>query len=227
MDTYTLLVFLHVVLFAYWLGADLGVHLAARFAIRSDLPFEERMRFLVLILLIDLGPETAIILMVPLGLTLAVMSGIATVAPGLLTAIWLVAIVWLAAIWKQHLDDILRPGEPAPLKPLLHGIDNWVRNIAMLGAFGMAASSWLGHGPLSTDWLAMKSLLYGVALGLVGLLRHELSSWGVAIEKLQTPATVDEANAIIMATHKKGRWYAWSLWLVVALAAYFGVAKPI
>ena len=79
MDTYTLLVFLHVVLFAYWLGADLGVHLAARFAIRSDLPFEERMRFLVLILLIDLGPETAITLMVPLGLTLAVMSGLAAV----------------------------------------------------------------------------------------------------------------------------------------------------
>lgn len=226
MDIYTLLVFLHVVLFAYWLGADLGVHLAARFAIRSDLPFEERMRFLVLILIIDLGPETAITLMVPLGLTLAVMSGLASVSTPVVAATWVAAFVWLAAVWKQHLDDILRPGEPSRLKPFLHGIDHWVRNIAMLGAFGMACGTWLGYGPLETNWLAMKSLLYGIALGLVGLLRHELTSWGVAIEKLQTPATVDEANAIIMATHKKGRWYAWSLWLVVALAAYFGVAKP-
>ena len=29
-----------------------------------------------------------------------------------------------------------------------------------------------------------------------------------------------------MATHRKGRWFAWSLWLVVAAAAYLGVTKP-
>ena len=45
MPEYQLLHFFHVLLFAYWLGADLGVHLAARFAIRADLPFAERMRF--------------------------------------------------------------------------------------------------------------------------------------------------------------------------------------
>ena len=75
-------------------------------------------------------------------------------------------------------------------------------------------------------WLAGKALLYALALLLVGLLRHELSAWGIAIEKLQVPATVDEANGIIMATHRTGRWYAWSLWLVVAAAAYLGAAKP-
>ena len=226
MALYQFLTFIHVLLFAYWLGADLGVHLAARFAIRADLPFEERMRYLVLILLIDLAPETAIALMVPLGLTLAAMSGVSTLPVAWVAALWVVCVAWLAAVWRQHLDDILRPGERSRLKPLLHRVDHWVRNGILLFTLIIGVTSLLGQGPLLTDWLAVKALLYALAMLLVGLLRHELSSWGIAIEKLQRPETVDEANGIIMATHRKGRWYAWSLWLVVAAAAYLGVVKP-
>ena len=226
MDLYQVLTFFHVLLFAYWLGADLGVHLAARFAIRADLSFAERMRFLTLILLIDLAPETAIALMVPLGMTMATMLGVANFPTVGLIVLWLVCLAWLVAVWKQHLYDILRPGEPSTLKPLLHALDHWIRNLVMLFSLVIGLSSLLGYGPLQGDWLATKTLLYGFALLLVGLLRHELSSWGIAIEKLQHEDSVAEGNAIIMAPHKKGRWYAWSLWLTVALAAYLGVVKP-
>ena len=224
---YQLLIFLHVLLFAYWLGGDLGVHLAARFAIRPDLPFAERMRFLTLILLIDLAPETAIVLVIPVGLTLATTAGWAGLASYWLVPIWALALVWLYAIWRLHLFDILRPGEHVASKPLLHGIESGLRNLTLVFSTVVGVSSLLGYGPLMTTWLSAKVLLYALALGLVGLLRHELGSWAVAIEKLQDPATVAEGNAIIMATHRTGRWYAWSLWCVVALAAYMGVAKPL
>ena len=213
-------------LFAYWLGGDLGVHLAARFAIRDDLPFAERMRFLTLILLIDLAPETAIVLTVPIGLTLASKAVWSGLEFYWLLLIWAIALSWLYAIWRLHLFDILRPGEETPSRPFLHAFEHWVRNGALAFSAAIGVSSLLGYGPLATDWLSVKALLYAFALVLVGLLRHELSSWGVAIEKLQNPDTVAEANAIIMATHRKGRWYAWTLWLVVAAAAYMGVAKP-
>lgn len=227
MLAYQLLAFLHVVLFAYWLGGDLGVHLAARFAIRADLSFAERMRFLTLILLIDLAPETAIVLMVPVGLTLASKAGWAGLDGVWLFPIWGLALIWLYAIWRLHLFDILKPGVDSPLKPVLHRIEHGLRNLTLAFSAVAGVASLLGYGPLTTTWLSVKLLLYGLALVLVGLLRHELGSWAVAIEKLQDPATVAEGNAIIMATHRTGRWYAWSLWVVVATAAYMGVAKPL
>jgi len=223
---YQLLNFFHVVLFAYWLGGDLGVHLAARFAIRPDLSFAERMRFLTLILMIDLAPETAIVLTVPLGLTLASKVAWSGLDIYWLALIWLVAVAWLYSIWRLHLFDILKPGEDAPSRPFLHRFEHWVRNLTLAFSAAIGVTSLLGYGPLATNWLSVKALLYAFALVLVGLLRHELGSWAVAIEKLQHHETVAEANEIIMATHLKGRWYAWTLWVVVASAAYMGVVKP-
>lgn len=226
MTEYAFFTFLHVVLFAYWLGGDLGVHLAARFAVRGELPFDERMRFLILILMVDLGPETALTLIVPVGLSMSAAVGLSSLDGWALVAVWLFGLLWLAAIWRMHAYDIFRPGEDPPLKPHLHRIDHWARYVAIVGTAAIGVSSWLGHGPLATKWLAAKTLVYAVALVLVALLRHELSAWGVAIEKLQNPSTVAEGNAMILKTHKTGRWYAWSLWTLVALAAWLGIAKP-
>lgn len=226
MNEYFFFTFLHVVLFAYWLGADLGVHLAARFAVRAELPFDERMRFLILILMIDLGPETALTLIVPAGLSICAVTGLSTLDGWPLGLIWAFGLIWLAAIWRMHAYDIFRPGEEAPLKPWLHRFDHWARYLAIAGTGAIAISSWLGHGPLATRWLAAKTAVYALCLVLVVVLRHELSAWAIAIEQLQDPATVAEGNARIMKTHRTGRWYAWSLWALVALAAYLGVAKP-
>ena len=41
-EPYFLLVVLHVVLFAYWLGADFGVFTCSRYIVRPDLPLAER-----------------------------------------------------------------------------------------------------------------------------------------------------------------------------------------
>ena len=226
MTEYAFFTFLHVVLFAYWLGADLGVHLAARFAVRAELPFDERMRFLVLILMVDLGPETALTLIVPVGLSMCAAVGLSTLDGWPLLCIWMFGLLWLAAIWRMHAYDIFQPGVDPPLKHHLHRLDRWARYIAILGTAAMGISSWLGYGPLLTTWLAAKTLVYAVALVRVALFRHELSAWGVAIEQLQKPATVAQGNALIMKTHKTGRWYAWSLWALVAFAAWLGIAKP-
>lgn len=47
--------FAHILLFVYWLGADLGVFLLARAAKRADLSFEQRALLLKMALLIDDG----------------------------------------------------------------------------------------------------------------------------------------------------------------------------
>ena len=56
--TYDIWRYIHVLLFVYWLGADLGVYYAAKYVARADLPLDERLRFLDLTLLLDMGPRT-------------------------------------------------------------------------------------------------------------------------------------------------------------------------
>ena len=60
MSLHDFMLILHLILFVYWLGADLGVFYAAKFVARSDLTVEERHRFLELTLLIDMGPRTGL-----------------------------------------------------------------------------------------------------------------------------------------------------------------------
>ena len=225
MLAYDILVFLHVVLFAYWLGADLGVHITARFAIRSDLPLAERIRFLQLVLIIDLGVELAIAFLVPLGLTMAWMSGLANLNGFWLLPLWAAGLAWYVVIWKVHLLDI-RGQSDNPAKSWLEKTERLFRFGFLILAAGMALASLAGYGPLGAGWLVGKSLLYALAMVLVTLLRWELSVWGIALAKLASPQTEADGNAMIMAAHLKGRWYAWSLWLVVAAAAFLGVAKP-
>ena len=59
MNTYPLWQYAHILLFVYWLGADLGVSVASRYVARADLPLDERLRFLELLLKVDMGPRMA------------------------------------------------------------------------------------------------------------------------------------------------------------------------
>ena len=52
MEAYFLLVTLHVILFAYWLGGDFGVYVCSRYIARPDLSLSERERFLEALLAI-------------------------------------------------------------------------------------------------------------------------------------------------------------------------------
>jgi len=62
-EPYFLLVTLHVVLFAYWLGGDWGVFVCSRYIAKPELSLEERERFLEALMAIDILPRTAIVLL--------------------------------------------------------------------------------------------------------------------------------------------------------------------
>ena len=62
-DPHRLAAFIHVVLFAYWLGADLGVFLCGRAARRKNISDEARALVRRVGHVIDMGPRTAAVLM--------------------------------------------------------------------------------------------------------------------------------------------------------------------
>jgi len=68
---YDLLVLAHVILFAYWLGGDLGVFYASRFVSNPDLGREARKTAAAIMLAVDMSPRICMVLILPTGLHLA------------------------------------------------------------------------------------------------------------------------------------------------------------
>ena len=220
MNTYPLWQYLHIVLFAYWLGADLGVFFASRYMSRADLVLEERLRYLQLLLTIDMAPRVALILMIPVGFTLATTLGLAPFADGWLPAIWVVALAWLALAW--YLSRHSRDPRAAPWVR----IDQALRLIVIAGFLGTGLATFVTGGPLLTGWLAGKFVLYAVVVALGLLLRLVIADFIRGFGQVRVEATREAGNALIDDAHRRAARLAILLWLCVAAIAFLGVVKP-
>jgi hypothetical protein len=129
---YPTLQFIHILLLVYWLGADLGVYLCARYVGRADLPLAERRRFLELLVQLDMGPRTALVLMIPTGLALALLGGWLPLDPASVAAIGVAALAWLGLVWHLH-----RSGS---MSGALWRIDHYLRHAVVALTLGWGAA---------------------------------------------------------------------------------------
>ncbi len=217
---YSLWQYAHIVLFVYWLGADLGVYLASRYVARADLSLAERLRFLELLLKIDIGPRTALILMVPVGSTLALKLGLVPWLDGWLWLVWVLSLAWLALAWWcfAHARD-------PRAKPFVQ-FDTWVRWVVAAVFVSLGMASFARLGPIEAGWLAAKFISFGGAVVLGVLLRGVIRDWVIGFGQLRAAATEAAGNQLISSAHRRAARFAHALWLLVALTAFFGVTKP-
>jgi hypothetical protein len=96
----------------------------------------------------------------------------------------------------------------------------------------LASVSLLTGAPILAPWLAVKLLLFAGVVTLGLLLRGVLRDWAAGFDALRRAAdgdaaTVAAANARISAAQRRSTPYAVLLWLLVAVIAFLGVAKPL
>jgi hypothetical protein len=207
-DPYRLVVFLHVLLFAYWLGSDLGVFICGLFARRPGVTPEGRAALRQAGALIDMAPRTCLVLMVPVGLTLATSYG--SPIRGLpLALIWVAALAWLWLVWQVH----WKQGEA--LGKLLWRIDFALRTAVMAGFVGFGAFCLATGGPIAGRWLAVKMLLFGLIILAGIVVRILLLAPAPAAPR---PGSGDSQARI--------RQVVFLIWGLVAVIAFLGVTKP-
>lgn len=201
LSTYTLVAFLHVLLFAYWLGSDLGVFICSLTARRADVSEDARARLQQAGTLIDMAPRTCLVLMVPAGLTLAVNFGspIRGVALG---AVWVAALAWLWLVWEVH----WRHG--APIGRIYWRIDFAVRSAVMAAFVGFGAWCLVTGSPVSSAWLAAKMLIFGLII-LCGIIVR------ILLLRSRSGGASDLIRQVVLV-----------IWVLVASAAFLGVTKP-
>jgi len=219
-NSYDVLLWLHVLAMGYWIGSDVVVNALSRHAVRgTTLPGPERRRLWDVAGYAEGHAEAALIASLPLGFTLAAQAGLVWLDDAALAMLWLGAVAWLACLRRA------RARQPRAWGPACKRWDMRIR-IALVAAFLYLGVLSLATGrPLDAPWLACKVLLAAgvLAAGLgVRRLRRECDAAWSAIVRDGTAA--DEAA--LRAAARRASWLVTFVWLMWIAIAWLGVAKP-
>ena len=220
MDLHTFVLYAHLGLFVYWLGPDWGVYVTTHYICKPELSIEERRRFLTAMLWIDLVPRCCLILMFPLGLTLANNLGLSPVTGFRLWVVWVAFLAWLVLSWAVYLNKGPAAGST------LRVIDNrirWVVAPLLVLAGGVSLVMDIGFG---SNWLGLKVMLFGVLVYLGLWLRSYVADLSTAFQRLAAEGSTPEVESLFTTMLGRSRMVVYLFWGTSLLLAFLGLAKP-
>nr|WP_070959097.1 hypothetical protein [Hyphomonas sp. Mor2] len=208
---------LHVLVFVYWLGGDLGAFYTSRFLIQPDVSADRRLMAAKIVGDVDMAPRSALILTVPTGLVLAESKGWLDLGWPIIIAAAFFGLLWLSLAWHLHTKH---GGAPEVLRKL----DLGIRWFLALGLAAWALGGLTGAVELPL-FLALKLLAF-VGCILLGLfIRGVLKPLGPALMGLAGP-DADAAAASLAQTLNRARPLVTGIWALLLLAAFLGLWTP-
>jgi hypothetical protein len=220
MGNYDLLVYAHVLAFVLWLGGDLGVAiLGSAFRDRSK-SLETRLEILRLLGVVDMGPRSAWVAMVPLSITLVDVGGYWDVPMPILIGAWVVGGAWMALTWRIHL---LGPGAQSAS---LRIWEFWLK-IAIACAYGtLGLMALAGLGPLQANWLGYKALTFAGIFVVAIMIDVAGKPVGPLLMKVIEEGSSDVTEIPLRRAMDKARLWVWATYVLLLVIGYLGSVKP-
>ncbi|MDR7101192.1 hypothetical protein [Croceicoccus sp. BE223] len=218
---YPTMVYVHLLLFVLWLGADAGVFiLGQHFRRRTSYTLDQRLALLRLLVEVDMVPRSAWALMVPVSLTV-VHLGQWWVLPGWALALaWAIGAFWLWLVWDAHRHD------QTPRAKRDRRIE-FVLKVALAAFyFGLGALSLAEGGPLPGAWLATKALLFGVIFLAAIMIDVAFKPVGPLLMKLVAEGSSDATEVPLLRTMNRTRIWVWTVYALLLATSYIGLVKP-
>lgn len=218
---YPSFVFLHVLLFVLWLGADVGVFLLGQhFRKRHTYTLDQRIVLLKLLVIIDLTPRAAWALMVPMSLTLSYLGGWWDLPVAIVGIGWAFAALWLWLVFDAHAHDM------TPRAARNRKWEGWLRYLLCAGYLVLGAESLLTGHPIATGWLALKALLFGLIFAAAIMIDVSFKPVGAQLGRLLAEGSSDETELPLLRTMNRTRIWVWCVYLLLLATAWLGVVKP-
>jgi len=212
--------FFHVVLFVYAIGGDIAVYFIGNYITREELTIEERLRVRSMRFLVDMSARTSLVLLLPIGFTLATTFG-SEIKGSALTSIWLFSIVWLGLIWMVHFKKETVTGE------LLRKLDLLIRYILSLLLIALGIFCLTTNSIIQSDWLSWKIIIFGLILvngiwirAIVGRMRKSITLAQESDTKIEGEKSIKKDQAVLNKA-------ALLIWVLVILMAFLGELKPL
>jgi hypothetical protein len=217
---YDLLVYAHVLAFVFWFGGDLGVAiLGAAFRDRSK-PLETRLEILRLLSVVDMGPRSAWVVMVPLSITLVDVGGYWDVPSFVVIGSWVIGTMWMALTWSIHLA-----GHQAPTQTL-KTIEFWLK-IAITSGYGLlGVLALLGLGPLEANWLGFKALTFAAIFIVATMIDVAGKPVGPLLMNLIQEGSSDATEIPLRKAMDYARLWVWATYVLLLVIGYLGSVKP-
>ena len=219
MAEYEIWKFLHICMFVFWLGTDMGVMLCSKKSTDSNLGVEARFQMLEMALKIEILPRIMWVMALPLGVHLSKSLGYIDPSFLTLTMMWVFTLMWL----------VINVGGAANLdKPWGQQLSKINRIVvASLGAglIIVAATSFMGYGPYEPNSIALKVGLYGlINLTILGI---EIAFFplGMAFERLATEGSSPELESSITGGMNTTLKWVHATYIMIFIVAFIGVTK--
>ena len=219
MEEYEIWKFLHICLFVFWLGTDVGVMLCIKKSTDPTLGVEARFKMLEMALIIELLPRVMWVMALPLGVHLSKSLGYLDPSITTLVMMWAFIIVWL----------IVNVGGAANLeKPWgqqLSKINRIIIASLGVGLIIVSISSFMGMGPYEANSIALKVGLYGlVNITILGI---EIAFFplGLAFERLATEGSSPEIEESISSGMKTTLGWVHTTYFLIFIVAFIGVTN--
>jgi uncharacterized membrane protein len=232
-DPYTILKFLHIVMAGLWLGMDMGVYTASSKLRNPAFSIETRAAMGKLAGILDMGPRSAVVVMLMLGITMTFLGGWGA-AGGFHTELAitaaLVGLVWLAGLWHQFWVDHPNLGETRPESHIKLGkrfrtIDIGLR-VVVTGILAVVAIwSLMGDGPIAATWLGVKLVLFSLIVACGIGIRVSIPPVRAVIADIFANGSTPEREQALKDTRGMALVFVKSIWALVAIIIWVSVAK--
>ncbi len=179
-------IFLHIVLFALWLGSSVTILVMVCWLhTRGDASGERKMALSSLSYLVRV-PKTVFILMLPMGLQLASNLGLIELANESTIGVWIFAIIWLAIDW------IGAPNRQTTTAQALRIVERVLQAAFVVVLGGAGVLSLLSGTPVDASWLATKMIIYAGILIVMALFDFSLERAYPQLKRGREPVTGDK-----------------------------------
>ncbi len=216
---YEVVLVLHVLLFVFWLGPDVGVYAWSVTAASTAATPNMRVTAGKMMNIIEFMPKVCISLMLTVG-------GILTEAVGLDHPTWQwIAILLLGPVWL-FIVTVAYFREGTSFGGTMARLDHLLRWVIIVSVIASTTYS-IASGRLeSAPWVAGKLYLFAVILFLGLMMRRHMEPFFSSLKRLETNEPNDEINSTISASLGRARLFMFGIWACLLMAAWMGVSQP-
>jgi hypothetical protein len=215
--------YLHILMFVFWVGTDMGVFLSCKKTTDPKLSIDARFLLLHMALRIELLPRTMWKAALPLGVMLSQANGWLNLSDMQLVLVWVFSVVW----WAISMTGAWYYDKPIGHK--LTKVNNALTSIVGIGLIWLAYSSALGNGPFDADvsWLHWKVAIYGLINLMIVAMLYVFDPMGIAFGRLAVEGSTPEIEATISTIMDRATVTIWTTYILICIVGFIATTKII
>jgi hypothetical protein len=216
---YRLTLFLHQLLFVFWLGPDIGVYMWSTKATNTELSPAQRISAGRMMQVIELIPRACMSLMLTVG-------GILTEMMGIQHPWWQMAgIVLLGPIWLT-LTMVVYARSGTERGVQLLQLDEFFRWAVIAGVVMSVMYSVATERLTEVPWVSAKLLIFAAVVFFGLMMRKRLTPFVLGLDKLESDGPSPEIDQAMSASVSRARVFMFAAWIGLAIAAGLGMVQP-